>query len=248
METKNQKEYKRKKVRNNGVEIGSITIYPKQIKRILIFGASIFMSVTAFFIGRATKDRPIYRVVPNTLTESYFEEPTYSGIPYVVSYGDTLSRIVYSYEDDTNKAMEDIRLIEEYNGIKRNEIYSGQTILLVGVPADKLEEFGYTDNYNYFEPSVEVDLRLDFLKKVVERISSDTEHDKRFDMAVEQAEREYIEYKNEYLPGDEYKLDFIINILRDLSEEARGYGYSFENNLKALPLSEADYYDTYKGL
>ena len=55
-------------------------------------------------------------------------------------------------------------MIAEYNNLRNvDHIIAGSRIYLVGVPASKLEDFGYTDNYNYFEPSVEVDLRLEFL-------------------------------------------------------------------------------------
>lgn len=236
----------KKTVRNNGNKIGEMSIYNKNMRRVLIFGSYIIISVGAFALGRASKSTPIYRVTPNTLTEKYFDEPTYSGIPYVVSPGETLSSIVYSYEDDTNKVMRNIRLIEELNGIDKNNIHAGDTILLVGVPTGKLEVFGYTDNYNYFEPEVEIDLRLSFLNKVVDHIQELPDHNDDFIASVKKVENDYNDYIDEYVDGDEYKLDYIINVLRDLSIDAKEYGFSFENNLRALPISEATNYSTYK--
>lgn len=144
--------------------------------------------------------------------------------------------------------MRDISLIEEYNDIDRNDLHPGDTIYLVGVPASKLEDFGYTDNYNYFEPSVEVELRLSFLNKVVDHVLAIPDHDDEFISAVRKVENDYNDYKDEYVDGDEYKLDYIINVLRDLSIDAKDFGFSFDNNLKALPLSEAENYETFKGL
>lgn len=243
-----KKETSKKTVRNNGIRIGEMLTYNKSLRRATIFGTYILVSVAAFSLGRASKSRPINAIIPNTLTEKYFDEPTYSGIPYVVDSGDTLSAIVYSYESDTNKAMRDISLIEEYNDIDKNDLHPGDTIYLVGVPASKLEDFGYTDNYNYFEPSVEVELRLSFLNKVVDRVLAIPDHDDEFISAVRKVENDYNDYKDEYVDGDEYKLDYIINVLRDLSIDAKDFGFSFDNNLKALPLSEAENYETFKGL
>lgn len=238
--------YKKKTVRNNGNKIGEIVCYNKNLRKILIIGSYVVISASAYLLGRASKDKPVYPVIPNTLTDAYFDEPTYSGIPYVVSFGDTLLDIVYSYEGDTNKVQTNIRLIEEYNGIDANGIYPGQTIYLVGVPASKLEEFGYTDNYNYFDPEVEVDLRIDFLNKVIDSIDTTDENNQSFLASVEEAKNDYADYKADYLPGDDYKLDYIIDDLRDISDSAKDYGFTFENNLSALPLSEAINYGTYK--
>lgn len=234
----------RKTVRNNGKRIGSMNIYNKNMKKIMIFGSYIILSLGAFALGRASKDRPVNVISHNTLTENYFEEPTYTGIPYVVKSGDTLSEIVYSYESDTNKVMSNIKLIEEYNGINRNSLHPGDVIYLVGVPASKLEDYGYTDNYNYFEPTVEVDLRLSFLNKVSEYVLTTPDYDENFVASIKEVADEYNDYNAEYIEGDEYKLDYIINTLRDLCIDAKDYGYSFESNLKALPLSEAEYLKT----
>lgn len=238
--------YKKKTVRNNGNKIGEIICYNKNLRKILIIGSYVVIGASAYFLGRSSKDRPVYPVIPNTLTDAYFAEPTYSGIPYVVSFGDTLLDIVYSYESDTNKVQTDLRLIEEYNGIDANGIYPGQTIYLVGVPASKLEEFGYTDNYNYFDPEVEADLRVDFLNKVIDSIDTSDENNQSFMSNVESAKNDYADYKADYVAGEEYKLDYIIDDLRDLSEDAKDYGFSFENNLSALPLDEAVNYGAYK--
>lgn len=238
--------YKKKTVRNNGNKIGEMIYYNKNLKKILLFSSYFIISVSSYFLGRTSKDKTVYPVIPNILAETYFDEPTYSGIPYVVSFGDTLLDIVYSYESDTNKVQANLKLIEKYNGIDANGIYPGQTIYLVGVPASKLEEFGYTDNYNYFAPEVEVDLRIDFLNKVVDYIDTTDANNHSFLASVEEIKNDYADYKNDYVPGDDYKLDYIIDDLRDLSESSKEYGFSFENNLSALPLSEAVNYNAHK--
>lgn len=241
-----KKNYDKKIVRNKGKEIGSILVYKKGLKRGMIFASFVTMSVLSFVVGRVSK-KTMHPIIANTLTENYFEEPTYSDIPYIINEGDTLSDIVFSYEQDPNKAKLDIEMIAEYNNLRNvDHIIAGSRIYLVGVPASKLEDFGYTDNYNYFEPSVEVDLRLEFLGKVVDYVSNSKDYNEEFVLNYNNIKAQYENYKNDHIEGDEYKLDYIINFLRNLSEEAREYGFSFENNLTALPLSEAISYSAYK--
>ena len=224
MENKN---YDKKIVRNKGKEIGSIFVYKNGLKRGMIFASFVTMSVLSFVAGRVSK-KTMHPIIANTLTENYFEEPTYSDIPYIINEGDTLSDIVFSYEQDPNKAKLDIEMIAEYNNLRNvDHIIAGSRIYLVGVPASKLEDFGYTDNYNYFEPSVEVDLRLEFLGKVVDYVSNSKDYNEEFVLNYNNIKAQYENYKNDHIEGDEYKLDYIINFLRNLSEEAREYGFSF---------------------
>lgn len=232
----------KKTVRNKGKRIGELFSYVSNIKRVLIFASHIMKSENLYSL----KEREIsYPMTTSNIGFSYVDEPTYNLIPYVVSSGDTLIDIVYSYEKDKEKALANLKLIEEYNKIDGENIPEGETIFLIGVPASKLEQFGFIDNYNYFEPTVEIDLRLEFLNKVVNQIAK-ASNCVDFAVSVRNIEQAYNEYNSEYDEDDEYKLDYIINSLRDLCVDAKEYGFSFENNLKALPVSEADYYETHK--
>lgn len=238
METKN-KDTKNIIIKNNGRRIGEICTYNKNLKKVAAIAAFSLISVSSFLLGRASKSRPVNNIAINVLSDTYFDEPTYNTIPYTVRDGDTLLDIVYSYESDKDKVATNIKLIEQYNNIEANTIFSGKTIYLMGVPSSKLEEFGYTDNYNYFDATVEADLRLDFLNKIVDYLLTHNNYDDNFIVSVRQAEANYKEYQIEHVDGDEERLDEIINTLRKLSDYAKNFGYTFENNLKALPLSEA---------
>ena len=233
----------RKKVKNNGKFIGYLNINKRNARRITTIAGFVLVSALSFSVGRASKQTEVNPIVLNTLNENYFDEPVYNGIEYTIKPGDTISGIVYSYESDDNKAIRIIREIEDFNNINANSIRDGMTISLFGVPASHLEDFGYTDNYNYFEPKVEVDLRLQFLSLVEDTL--DLEDPEYIDFLREEQSiiNAYNDYKANYLPGDEAMLDDIIDRLRTLCYEAEKYGYSFENNLRAMPLSEATRYN-----
>ena len=89
-------------------------------------------------------------------------------------------------------------------------------------------------------------MRLEFLLKDVEYERNSKDYNEELVFNYNNIKAQYENYENDHIEGDEYKLDYIINFLRNLSEEAREYGFSFENNLTALPLSEAISYSTYK--
>ena len=245
---RDNKPYSQKRLRNNGKDVGTVTLYTNNLKSIIGMGFAITFGVgvvvgfgAGYAAGRNSVETEVNQVVYNTLSESYFDEPTYNGIPYTVKFGDTVSSIVYSYESDPNEASRLIRQIEEFNNINANQVRDGQTIYLYGVPSSRLEDFGYTDNYNLFGATVEADIRIDFLDKVVDSISSTDGLDNDFVNIYRQTYADYLDYKQNYLPGDEeYVLPEIIERLVILCDEAEQYGYSFGKNLKALPLSEAE--------
>ncbi|MCH5167207.1 MAG: hypothetical protein J1F35_04865 [Erysipelotrichales bacterium] len=241
---KDIKPYSKRRVRNNGKDAGEIILYKKNV--VSIFGMGLAMGIgLGVVIGLSTKQPEVNHIAYNTLSDSYFDEPTYNGIPYIVKFGENVSDIVYSYEQDSNKVQKIISEIEYLNKIDANNVKAGQEILLCGVPASRLEDFGYTDNYNLFGETVEIDMRLDFLTKVTNGLDRSDEVNDNFVISYEQAKNEYEEYKRNYLPGDEYMLPDIIDRLIVLCEEAKNYGYRFEDNKKALPLDQA--LDQYKG-
>lgn len=235
--------FEEKVVRNNGENIGNSKVYSKNLKRTLLFASYVLVGTLCYLGGVSHKDSKSSTInfSVNTLDESYFDEPTYNGILYEVKMGDTLTEIVYGYQSDANKVEQIISEIERVNKIQASRLRDGQVIYLCGVPSSKLEEFGYSDNYNYFDPSVEIDMRFSFLEMVLTNIDVEVGEELRtgYDDVVDR----YRRYKYTYLPGDDSALDEIIEDLRYLSDSARQYGFDFENNKKAVPLSEAINYN-----
>lgn len=239
--------FTQKKVKNKGKVIGTLTSYNDGIRKTLPYAGIAIAFTIGFIVGNANNKPERYPINYNTLSESYFDEPTYNGISYTIQYGDTLSGIVSRYESDGNKVERIIRQIEELNRIDRNDIKAGTTILLCGVPSSFLEMFGYTDNYNYFDASVEADLRIRFLTKVADSVNEfDTAQDYISEIAA--AINAYLNYSEHHIPGDDEALNDIMFRLTELCREAKNYGYSFENNLQAIPLNEAKDYNKTQGM
>ncbi len=240
-ETYEEKVYEEKKLRNNGREVGKVRVYNKGLKRTLLAISFIVVGGCAFLAGKSSAKKPIYQVCYNTLSESYFEEPTYNGVLYTVQTGDSLSSIIAHYEGDPNKQATLLDQIMSFNKLKNSGIKSGDQICLFGVPSSKLEEYGYTDNFNYFDPSVEISIRFEFLDKVV--ASGDVPDEENwFIESVQDLKEWYQQFKYSYVPGNDSELDEIMNEIRELCEDAKKFGYDFDFNKKAMPLSEATNY------
>lgn len=236
-----EKPYKEKKVRNKGKTVGSIRVYNKGIKRTLLATSFIVVGVASFIAGKATNKKPVYNVAYNTLSTSYFDEPTYNGILYTVKSGDSLSTIIAHYEGDPNRQAALLDQIMSYNHLSTSKIVNGDQLYLFGVPASMLEEYGYSDNFNYFDPSVEINVRFDFLDKVVAS-GEIPEGEEWFSQSVEDLKEWYKSVKYSYIPGEDDELNEVINEIRELCEGALEYGFDFEHNRKAMPLSEATNY------
>lgn len=230
-----------KTLRNNGKEVGKIRVYNKGLKRTLLAASFIVVGISAFIAGYSSKKKPVYQVNYNTLSTSYFDEPTYNGILYTVKSGDNLSTIIARYESDPNKQADLLRQIMSYNGLKTSNIVNGDEIYLFGVPSSKLEEYGYSDNFNYFEPMVEINVRFEFLDKVAEDISEIPDAS-GYIQSISDLKEWYQQFKYRYVPGEDDELNEILNEIRELSEDATLYGYDFEFNKKAMPLSQATNY------
>lgn len=232
-----KKNYQEKTLRNNGKEIGKVRVYNKHLKRTLLIASFIVVGVSSYMVGKTTKV-PNYQVNYNTLTNDYFDEPTYNGILYTVKPGDNLDSIVSHYEKDANKKTDLIRQIMSYNNLKTSKIVDGCQIVLFGVPSSMLEEYGYSDNFNYFDPFVEINVRFDFLDKVAMELSKD-DANQSYVRSISDLKEWYQQFKYSYIPGENQELNEILNECRELSELASDYGFDFEYNKKAMPLSEA---------
>lgn len=239
--------FTRKKVKNKGKVIGTLTSYKDNVKKTLPYAGLALAFTIGFIVGNANNKPESYPIVYNTLSESYFDEPTYNGISYTVQFGDTLTSIVSRYETDTNKIERIISQIEQLNKIDRNAIKAGATIYLCGVPSSSLEMFGYTDNYNYFDSSVEADLRVRFLTKVADSVSELADA-QDYVSEIAAAINAYLDYSEHHIPGDDEALNDIMFRLTELCREAKNYGYSLENNLQAMPLSGAKNYNKTQGM
>lgn len=227
-----------KTLRNKGKEVGKVRIYNKGLKRTLLAASFIVIGISAFIAGRNTNKKPIYQVSYNTLSTNYFDEPTYNGILYRVKSGDTLSTIIARYESDPNKQASLLNQIMNYNHLKTSNIINGDEIYLFGVPSSMLEEYGYSDNFNYFDPMVEINVRFDFLDKVAGEISG-IEDAKGYVQSINDLKEWYQQFTYRYIPGEDDELNEILNEIRELSEYAKDYGFDFDFNKKAMPLSEA---------
>lgn len=244
--TRKEKEIKipdisEKTVRNKGKDVGKVRVYNKGLRRTLLAASFIVVGISAYIAGYNTKKTPVYQISYNTLSTNYFNEPTYNGILYTVKSGDSLSSIIARYESDPNKQASLLRQIMSYNNLKNSNIINGDEIYLFGVPASMLEEYGYTDNFNYFEPMVEINVRFEFLDKVAESISS-IEDAQGYIQSIGDLKEWYQQFKYRYVPGEDDELNEILNEIRELCEDAKLYGFDFDFNKKAMPLSQATNY------
>lgn len=245
-------EYKDRTVRNNGRKIGRTRSYENNIRKLKnyrvkrVIATAAIISFTAGLgagvggtklVESFTKDETQIETVNGTKDKVYEDEPRYRGIYYDVQMGDTLSGIVYSYETDADKVNEYIDKICEINKLgNKNSLSDRDVIELYGVPSSKLEQFGYTDNYNYFDPSVEMNDRLEFIKTQAEK-----KDDATLLAYYENLKDKYQDYKDNHINDDD------VEILNDLFEELRDvcrfideqYDVSFDYNKKAMSLSEA---------
>lgn len=220
----------------NRKKVGEVKVYKPNFRKMILIGSAAVLFTTGFAAGRVTK--PTYeRVISRNVELNMEEEQRFNGIPYEVKSGDTLLGIIYEYETDVDKVYKYKDDIMYFNEIS-SYLDKGDVINLVGVPASKLENYGFTANYNYFEPNIEVEDRLEFFANLVESNTLD-------EVYVDQINRlahNYRDFKYNSLNDVESErvLDFILEELRSLDEKLHEtYGYTFEKNKIARPLSLA---------
>lgn len=238
---RNQTNYK---VRNNGKNVGVAYPYKKNLKRLLLVGMSyVVFTTTGFAIGRATaKDEEKVSYSFNVVSEdSYDIEPRYNGIEYRVELGQTLTGIITKYETDPNKVYDYLDRIVDLSDIDNaSSLRDGTVIRLVGVPESKLEEFGYSADYNLFPPNIELDDRMEFLKETSSSIVSNEYNDTEVAIYMYRLTQLQDAYKEYSFDKDEETLDELLNEARDLCYTLNEmFRFDFEFNKTAYPLSRA---------
>lgn len=241
-EVKKSKPHKKRnthkvKVRNNDVYIGEANLFLLNIKKVMVVMGMAGLVVVSFVAGRASKETKKVNYAYNVLSESYFKEPTYNGIKYTVKAGENVWSIVKKYENDEGRIATLVDDILRVNKINGRSLQAGEEITLVGVPSSMLYLFDYTDNYNLLDPIVEVNVRIDFLNKVKEKLSS-VEAATTYLMSIDRILDNWDSYKYSYVPGEESEeFNLILTELREVCEEASEYGYDYDFNKKAYPIS-----------
>lgn len=225
-------------LKNKGKKIGNVEIDVKGFAYLVaIAGSAVALYSGGLMIGS---------VINNNNTEitadytSYIErevEPVYE-VTHKVTYFDTLSDLTASYATRENYD----KIYEKNsvnNGIKNGNMMAGKDITLYDVPASKLSEFGYTDNYNYFEPTVEIEDRLDFLRQVKFNSGIKLQYD--ISSAINELTNAYADYKRGYYEDNEYILDDILQGTRTVCDDVEyQYGKSFYlEGKKIYKLSDA---------
>lgn len=238
----NTNDYNKKKshkvtIRNNKKRIGEANIYLHNVNKIMIVTGIIGIVVVSFTAGRLSKETKSVNYVYNVLSENYFKEPTYNGIKYTVKSGENVWSIVKKYENDERKIATLVKDVLSVNKINAKTLQSGDEILLVGVPSSKLYLFDYTDNYNLLDPIVEVDARINFLNKVKDKLIN-VPSATTYLANIENVLTSWNSYKYSYVLGEESdEFNIILTELREMCEAASEYGYDYDFNKKAYPLS-----------
>ncbi len=123
-------------IRSKGNTLGTMHIFnPKKILAICGIGFTLF-TVT----GCQKEEIQEITIVAEDISEN-----RYDGVFYEVQNGDTLTGIVYGYEEDANKVYQYVDEITKRNNIDR--LKARDIIELVGVPESKLEHYGYSSDY-----------------------------------------------------------------------------------------------------
>ncbi len=241
--TQNKKKNRRRAVvRNNHQRIGEVDIFLTNVKKAMIVSGIAGLAIVSFAAGRISKETKNVSYAYNVLSENYFKEPTYNGIKYTVKSGENIWSIVKKYESDESRVASLVSDILRLNKLEGKILQSGDEIELVGVPSSKLNEFGYTDNYNLLDPIVEVEVRIDFLNKVKENLSvvpNASSYLERIDEVLDS----WNNYKYSYVSSSDDEFNLILTELREVCEEAKDYGYDYDFNKKAYPLDVVNDYE-----
>lgn len=232
-------------VRNYGRKVGKTKSYKKNLKRMLLVGMSyVVFTTTGFVIGRVTsKDtEPENNYSFNVVSEDSFDvEPTYNGIEYTVKLGENLTGIIASYETDADKMYRYLDRIVDLSGLDNaSTLRDGTVIRLVGVPESKLELFGYSADYNLFDPNIELDDRVDFLKETSSDVVLTDENETQVGIYMYRLTDLQSAYKDYSYNKNDEDLDELLNEARELCYELKEImGFDFEFNKTAYPLSRA---------
>lgn len=158
------------------------------------------------------------------------EENKY-GLEYKVKSGDTLSGIVSSYTDssDYQDAYDDTIKV---NGIDPDNLRAGETIIIEGVKDDDLEKLGYSNNPIDFDPSVELESRISYLKSKKDELTPINEEINGYSELVDTQEKIF-DLVNSYDDNKDIKdLLYEARNLCDKVEKLTGDKYIFTPHVK----------------
>lgn len=220
-------------IRNKGNIIGSIKA---NIKRIGL------MSMVGFTILSTSGCHKAEEEQQEVIDMSEYEkiEPTYD-ILYITQPGDTISELVYDYEDDNNRAEQIIHEIErDINDYREYGLAAGTEITLYKVPESKLENYNMTVDYSVLDPIIEVEDIRHYLQIHLDDYNKAASKSDRtlFKSKLEELDEMYEDYNNnDDMETKEYLVDYMLDEYRDLcSEFDKVTGFSFEYGKLAHPI------------
>lgn len=232
------------KVKNNKVVIGRLNIDMDDFKLIVglcgvILVATTTQRVIDNYRDKSEKARQ-QELVNEWLANNQETERTYSDIEYVVSFGDTLEGIVYSYQTDTNKVYEIMRKIEYANDLNsKNTIYQGQVLKLCDVPESHLADFGYTLDYSKTNPEYELVDLAEFIDEEISRVYVTDENESKladFEARYSYARITYDQYMND---KDSLIFENILERYRNLAQEIADItGTNYNRSIKPHKIEE----------
>lgn len=238
-------------IENNNHRIGKVKVSKGNFRKFMVIATLGFAVLTTS--GCHTQKRTantnsvkdISETTENTSTKTY--EPRYNNIEYVVKWGDSLTKIVASYESDYNLILRYVDEIERDNKIN-GILKQGITIRLWGVPESKLADYGYTADYSIIGYDVMVKDAYNWLVKERERIV-----ESEFNKAnIEQFNTDFTEFViqyNAYLTEEDenkkqQKLDALVELLNDVLGQFKSItGFDFAYHHQAYPMPQEMEYE-----
>lgn len=254
-EKKRRKKKKNLLVKINNATSGRLEVFLENINELekkygnkikLVAGGTVLVIGFSVAYSKGYEDgvNSVDRNIAVTTEYEMNREPVYDGIEYTVEAGETLSSIVARYSDDLDRRNDIIANICDENDIKyASSLQYGETISLSEVPESKLEEFGYSTDYSLFDPKIELEDRVNYLKQTYKNYSSgyysNTNGIDAIDNYCDNFEKFYEEYKEYNYNPDEY-LDSVLQNARELCFELKDtLGNDFDKHRQAYPLSQA---------
>lgn len=227
----------------NNKKCANVRFYPRIIA-VVLAGTVVFSGIK-WSISTWWKD-DVVEDIPTTSVSDEIDEVTEEQrfkVPYTIKMGDTIDAIIYAYEGDTNKMYQYKDQILRYNDLtKTSIIYPGQEIMLFGVPASELEDYGYSCDYSLFDPRYELKDRASFLQQQFSTLQVDESKKEVYDVLFNRFEELRKLTKECYANLDDESEEFfeshLVDGYRNLCDMfAEVFGVYFEPS--CYPLSEA---------
>lgn len=198
--------YMKKKIniKNNRINIGSISFDTKTLKNFAFISGCAFLLISSGAIIKDVKDdlreQHQKELVEEAIKNYDYVGPTYK-VEYTVNFGDTLEGIVSSYQSDPNIMYPLIDTIVRENNLQsRNNLREGKTITLYGVGEEHLADFGYTLDYTQVSPDCELEDLSDFIEHQIATIVLTDKNEQKladFEARYSYAKMLYDSYKND---------------------------------------------------